>query len=83
MIEFLEGVLARLHPGQHTISTSLVEIDGDQASARTAAQVMMGFCARRRMARHTDRALVSRCSGENAQGWRIAKRVQEYGWIRT
>jgi ketosteroid isomerase-like protein len=35
MIEFLKGALEKVVLIQHAISTSLVEIDGDRASART------------------------------------------------
>lgn len=83
MIEFLEGVLATLHPGQHTISTSLVEIDGDRASARTAAHVMVGS-PREEEPRVTQIGLWYRDAlVRTPAGWRIANRVQEYGWVRT
>lgn len=78
---FLEGAVAAMQGTQHTISTSLVELSGDQAHARTAAHVTMvppapagpifvGLWYRDRLQRSSD-------------GWRIRERVQEYAWMHT
>ncbi|TJY59997.1 nuclear transport factor 2 family protein [Sinimarinibacterium sp. CAU 1509] len=84
MARYLESVIATMQGTQHTISTSLVELAGDTATARTAAQVMMisategcgshvlfvGLWYRDRLRR-------------TAQGWRIFERVQEFGWVHN
>jgi hypothetical protein len=83
MTEFLEGVLRGLHPGQHTISTARVEIDGDHARARTAALVMVGS-PRDEAPGVTQVGLWYRDSlMRTPSGWRIDSRVQEYGWVRA
>lgn len=41
LLQFLKPIAAQLPRWQHTISTSLLEPQGEQVRARTAAQVMM------------------------------------------
>jgi ketosteroid isomerase-like protein len=84
MARYLESVIATMQGTQHTISTSLVELDGDTATARTAAQVMM-ISATANGGSHVlfvglwyrDRLL------RTPQGWRICERVQEFGWMHN
>lgn len=84
MANYLATTLATIPGTQHTISTSLVELDGNSARARTAAQVMMvnataaggshvmfvGLWYRDRLLR-------------TEHGWRIAERTQEFGWVHN
>lgn len=78
---FLDGAVAAMQGTQHTISTSLIELAGDSARARTAAHVTMvrqspagpifvGLWYRDRLQRTRD-------------GWRIGERVQEYAWMHA
>lgn len=82
---YLAAATAGLRGTQHTISTSLIEFEGDdQARARSAAQVMMisgpeagpdqvlfiGLWYRDRLRR-------------TAQGWRLCERVQERSWMHN
>ena len=84
LADYLAGALASMRGCQHTISTSRVDLDGDEARARTAAQVMMvsagpqgqdhvlfaGLWYRDHLVRSPD-------------GWRIRERVQEYAWTHN
>jgi len=80
VVPFLRTAVTNLSGCQHTISTSLVDIDGNTATARTAAQVMMmlmkdtptlfGLWYRDQLIK-------------TSQGWRIRERVQEFGWIHN
>ena len=82
---YLAAAIAGLRGTQHTISTTLIEFDGDdQARARSAAQVMMisgpeagpdqvlfiGLWYQDRLVR-------------TAQGWCIRERVQERSWMHN
>lgn len=85
MATYLAAATAGLRGTQHTISTTLIEFDGDdQARARSAAQVMMisgpeagpdqvlfiGLWYQDRLVR-------------TAQGWRIRERMQERSWMHN
>lgn len=84
MSDYLGAVLAGLRGSQHTISTTVVELDGAAATSRSAAQVMMisdggdgaehvlfiGLWYRDALVR-------------TAAGWRIRERVQERSWMHN
>ena len=83
MVEFLEGVLGSMRPGQHTISTSQVEINADHATARTAAHVTMGSRLEEAPGITQVGLWYRDTLVRTSQGWRIASRTQEYGWVRS
>jgi ketosteroid isomerase-like protein len=82
MSSYLNDAVSDMHGTQHTISTSLLEIDGNTATAQTAAQVMMisgkddgtshvlfiGLWYRDTLVKTLD-------------GWRIHTRTQEHSWV--
>ena len=81
---YLNSTLDSVQGSQHTISTSLVEIAGDMATARSAAQVMMiatdgacGTCVTFIGLWYRD-ALI-----RSPTGWRIRERVQEHSWVHN
>lgn len=84
MAGFLGNILRTLAGSQHTISTSLIAFDGATASGRTAAQVMM-INATADGGRHVSFiGLWYRDSlRKTPDGWRIAARTQEYGWVHN
>jgi len=81
LIEFLSGFVPTLIGAQHTISTMLIEIDGDTANMRTAAQVMLIMPG-------ADGANQIGTSGlwyldtavRTPHGWRIKRRTLKYAW---
>ena len=84
MAAYLRAALSGVQGTQHTISTSLMEIGGKTARARTAAQVMM-ISANGDGGSHVlfiglwyRDTLVA-----TPQGWRICERVQERSWIHN
>lgn len=84
LVDFLSGVLSGVAKSQHTISTTLLEGDGDRIAARTAAQVMM-------VSGHSPQAAHVSFTGlwyhdtlvKTATGWRIAARTQIFGWVHN
>ena len=79
---YLEQVTSAIRGTQHTISTSLLIVDGDAATARTAGQAMMITiddaaaiaCASSRLW-YRDLLVRTEC------GWRIQRRTQERSWM--
>ncbi|QTD94563.1 nuclear transport factor 2 family protein [Burkholderia anthina] len=81
---YLKRVTAPLRSTQHTISTSLLIVDGDAATARTAGQVMMVSADDAGDDRvcfvglwYRDLLVRREC------GWRIQRRMQERSWMQT
>lgn len=81
MREFLQGVLAQMQAAQHTISTMLIDLAGDEARVQTAATVPMVMAT-------ADCGSQILFSGlwyhdhllRTAAGWRIHERVQQKSW---
>jgi len=81
LIEFLSSFVPTLRGAQHTISTMLIELDGDTAKVRTAAQVML-------IAADENGVDQINVSGlwyhdtvvKTTQGWRIKQRTLKYAW---
>tara|TARA_B100001540_G_scaffold296839_1_gene298885 strand:- start:5210 stop:5632 length:423 start_codon:yes stop_codon:yes gene_type:complete len=80
LIAFLKPILDGLHCSQHTISTSMLRVVGEQVEARTAAQVMM--VSKPDGAEHVAfyglwyRDRLVKASGR----WLIKERVQQQAW---
>ncbi|WP_175782476.1 nuclear transport factor 2 family protein [Burkholderia anthina] len=81
---YLKQVTASMRGTQHTISTSLLIVDGDAATARTAGQVMMVSADDAGDDRvcfvglwYRDLLVRGEC------GWQIQSRMQERSWIQT
>ncbi|HDR9482060.1 TPA: nuclear transport factor 2 family protein [Burkholderia aenigmatica] len=79
---YLEQVTSAMRGTRHTISTSLLIVDGDAATARTAGQAMMisaDDAGRNRMCFvglwYRDLLVRTEC------GWRIRSRTQERSWL--
>ncbi len=79
---YLEQVTSAMRGTRHTISTSLLIVDGDAATARTAGQAMMisaNDAGRNRMCFvglwYRDLLVRTEC------GWRIRSRTQERSWL--
>lgn len=84
MATYLDGALAPIDGTQHTISTSVVELSGDTASARTAAQVMMISAAADGSPHVLFVGLWYRdVLVRTPQGWRIRERTQESAWMHN
>lgn len=84
LAEFFAAVLAPVKATQHTISTSVVDLDVNHAHARTAAQVMM-ISGSESGSEHVAfiglwyRDQLTRVANE----WKIHSRVQEYAWVHN
>ncbi|VWD06663.1 short-chain dehydrogenase [Burkholderia lata] len=79
---YLERVTSAMRGTQHTISTSLLIVDGDAATARTAGQAMMITADEAGDDRvcfvglwYRDLLVRTEC------GWRIQRRTQERSWM--
>ncbi|VWB72410.1 short-chain dehydrogenase [Burkholderia lata] len=79
---YLEQVTSALRGTQHTISTALLIVDGDAATARTAGQAMMISADEAGDDRvcfvglwYRDLLVRTEC------GWRIRSRTQERSWM--
>lgn len=84
MQAYLGGVLASMRGCQHTLSTSRVDLAGDEARVRSAAQVMMVSAGPQGQDHVLFAGLWYRdhlVRGPN--GWRIRERVQEYAWTHN
>lgn len=81
LLEFLSGFVPTLLGAQHTISTMLIELEGDTAKVRTVGQVMLSMPG-------DNGAPQIGVSGlwyldtvvRTAQGWRIRERTLKYAW---
>jgi len=81
LIEFLSGFVPTLIGAQHTISTMLIEIDGDTANVRTAAQVMLIMPdAGGANQIGTSGLWYLDTAMRTAHGWRIKRRTLKYAW---
>ena len=81
---FLSPIVASMQNTQHTISTMVLGIDGDQAQARTAGLVMMVSDTFEGGSHVAFSGLWYRdVLIRTADGWRIRKRVQEFGWLHN
>ncbi|RXV65506.1 nuclear transport factor 2 family protein [Burkholderia stabilis] len=81
---YLKQVTSAMRGTQHTISTSLLIVDGDAATARTAGQVMMVSADETGDDRvcfvglwYRDLLVRTEC------GWRIQSRMQERSWMHN
>ena len=81
---YLEHMISAMRGTQHTISTSLLIVDGDAATARTAGQVMMVSADEAGDDRvcfvglwYRDLLVRTEC------GWRIQSRMQERSWMHN
>lgn len=79
---YLEQMTSTMRATQHTISTSLLIVDGNAATARTAGQVMMISTNEAGDDRvcfvglwYRDLLVRTEC------GWRIQSRMQERSWM--
>ncbi|MNO99742.1 hypothetical protein D3C76_915210 [compost metagenome] len=84
MASYLDNSISQMRGTQHTISTSMLDVEGNTATAHTAAQVMMisgkddgtshvlfiGLWYRDTLVKRPD-------------GWRIQTRSQEQSWIHN
>lgn len=82
--QYFAQALAGVRTTQHTISTSMIDLSGRQATARTAAQVMMV----------TDNGEASDhvffvglwyqdALSKVADKWKLRERTQEYAWVHN
>jgi hypothetical protein len=82
MSSYLNDAVSEMRGTQHTISTSLLEIDENAATAQTAGQAMMIFGNDdgknhvRFIGRWYRDALV-----KTLDGWRTHSRTQEQNWV--
>jgi len=79
---FLENIVSGLAGSQHTISTMQLDLEENRARARTAGLVTLVNSAGEDESRiswvglwYHDRLV------KTPDGWRIAERVQKYGWM--
>lgn len=81
---FLENSVSGLASSQHTISTMLLDLEGDKAKARTAGLVMLVNTPERGESQVSFIGLWYHDSlVKTPDGWRIAERVQKYGWVHN
>jgi len=84
MATFLSNIVKDLAGSQHTISTSLLHLNGEIAEGRTAAQVML-------VSSQNDGTSHVSFFGlwyldtliKTPGGWRIKERVQKYAWVHN
>ncbi len=83
MAAFLRAALESMLGAQHTISTTLIELDGDRATASSAGLVPMRLGGD---SGNPDILLNGLWYHDvlvrTAAGWRIAQRIQEKSWAR-
>ncbi|AIO30348.1 snoaL-like domain protein [Burkholderia cenocepacia] len=80
---YLKQMTSATRGTQHTISTSLVVVDGDAATARTAGQVMMVSADATGAERVCFVGLWYRdLLVRSESGWRIQSRMQERSWMQ-
>jgi 3-phenylpropionate/cinnamic acid dioxygenase small subunit len=81
MAIFLSGMASGVKGWQHTISTMLIQGQGDNASVRTAAQVNMIS------QENSEVSFIGLWYRDivvkTQRGWKIQERVQEYGWVHN
>jgi len=81
---FLENIVSGLGSSQHTISTTLVELEGSRATTRTAGQVMLVNVEGNGETRVSFIGLwYHDVMVKTPGGWRIAERAQKYGWVHN
>jgi len=82
--DFLTPILNGLHNSHHMVSTTQIDLDGDEAKVRSAALVPMTSLT----ANGTESTLVSGLWYEDhfartQDGWRIRSRKQTKGWTSS
>jgi hypothetical protein len=84
VLAFLSAAVASMRTTQHTVSTGCIDLNGDTATARTAAQVMLVSAAEDGSDHVLFTGLWYRDTlVRSAVGWQIAQRTQERSWMHN